>query len=92
VRVQFEGSCEIDEIEVEFSGEADVSYREGRYSGPPEQCYESECEVNIIAASTIPPGFEERCEEQMEEAAWAAYERDCDVAMTAMLESMAKDY
>lgn len=70
------------EIEIEVSWEG--YYQHAKISGPPEDCYPEEGEMNLTAiepADDLPPGitqemFKEACstaEERLTDAAWEDY-------------------
>lgn len=96
MRITCSGTIEVHGVmaflgrEVEWEAECDVTHRPGRFSGPPEQCYEDESECNIVALVTRPEGLERFIpDDVVEEAAWAAFEAASEAAYESEMESRA---
>ena len=74
MRFDLEGTQEIGEQEITWVAEIEGSYRPAQLFGRPEDCYEAEGEMDILALTTWPPGYEGQIDEDaVVDAAWERY-------------------
>lgn len=71
-----EGSQEIEGEDVQWEFNVRLIYAPGKLSGPPEDCYPDESEVEILTGSTYPGGYEEKIDEdKVIQAAWDKWQQ-----------------